>query len=73
MANFGLTATSLIDIWTQAWSSASTSNFHKGMFSFLDRMVPFLSSWGLLFFLFPHGLSSAFEFCKVRDVNKIWK
>ena len=71
MANFGLTATSLVEIWTQAWSSASTSNFHKGMFSFLDRMIPFLSSWGLLFF--SQGLSSTFEFCKVRDVNKIWK
>ena len=71
MANFGLTATSLVEIWTQAWSSASTSNFHKGMFSFLDRMIPFLSSWGLLFF--SQRLSSTFEFCKVRDVNKIWK
>ena len=28
MANFGLTATSLSEIWTPAWSSASTSRFH---------------------------------------------
>ena len=31
MANFGLTATSLFEIWTPAWSSASTSRFHKGI------------------------------------------
>ena len=64
MANFGLTATSLVDIWTQAWSSASTSNFHKGMFSFLDRMVPFLSSWGLFFFFFPMDFLPPLNFVK---------
>ena len=40
MVNFGLTATSLFKIWTPAWSSASTSRFHKGSsLSFLDRLV----------------------------------
>ena len=39
MVNFGLTTTSLFKIWTSAWSSASTSRFHKGSF-FL-----FLTDW----------------------------
>ena len=40
MVNFGLTATSLFKIWTPAWSSASTSRFHKGSsLSFLDRLI----------------------------------
>ena len=31
MAHFGSTATSLFEIYTPAWSSASTSRFHKGI------------------------------------------
>ena len=51
MVNFGLTTTSLFKIWTPAWSSASTSRFHKGsFFSFLDRLVLFLSSLRLFYF-----------------------
>ena len=53
MANFGFTVTSLIEIWIPA----GTGRFHKGTFSFLDRMVLFLSSLALVFFstkgLFP--------------------
>ena len=52
MANFVLTATSLFEIWTPAWSSATASRFHGGFFSFLARMVLFFSSLGLYFFLF---------------------
>ena len=45
MVNFGLTTTSLFKIWTPAWSSASTSRFHKGSF-FL-----FLTDWYSCFLL----------------------
>ena len=51
------------------WSSASTSHFHKGFFSFLDRMVLFLISLGLFFlwfFLFT-GFSFAFDFSMSKD------
>ena len=34
LANFSSTGTSLIEILTPAWSSASTSHFHKGIFFF---------------------------------------
>ena len=34
IAIFDLTAASLFEIWTLAWSSVSTSRFHKGIFSF---------------------------------------
>lgn len=71
MANFGLTATSLFEIWTPAWSSARTSGFHKGIFSFLVRMVVFLSSLGLFFSLFYQGLSSAFDFFMSKDFSII--
>ena len=51
MVNFDLTATSIFKLWTPAWSSASTSRFHKGIFfSFLDRLVLFLSSLSLFYF-----------------------
>ena len=30
MVNFGLTASPLFKIWTPAWSSTSTSRFHRG-------------------------------------------
>ena len=35
---------------TPTWSFVSTSLFHKGFFSFLDRMLLFLSSYFLFFF-----------------------
>ena len=46
--------------------------FTKDVFPFLDRMVLFLSSKGLLvfFFLFYQGLSSAFDFSPSRDFSK---
>ena len=43
LANFGSTGTSLFEIWTSAW---------RNIFSFLDRMLLFLSSLGLLSFSF---------------------
>ena len=51
------------------WSTASTSHFHKGFFSFLDRMVLFLISLGLFFlwFFFFTGLSFAFDFSMSKD------
>ena len=64
MVNFGLTATSLFKIWTPAWSSASTSRFHKGSpLSFLDRLVLSLF-WqiGTLSFFFEHLFFSFFLF-----------
>ena len=67
MANFVLTATSLFEIWTPAWSFATASRFHEGFFSFLARVVLFLSSLGLYFFLFHQGLSSAFDFSMSKD------
>ena len=79
VANFGQKATSLFEIWTPAQSSASTSRFHKGFFSFLDRIVLFLSSFRLFLFLFVfvfvffyQGLSSAFGLSMSKDfsINK---
>ena len=87
MANFGLTATFMFEIWTPACSSANTSRFH--IFHFLDRMVLFLSSLGLFFPFLPRNFfrlwffhkqrsfqkqrASTCELSKVRGVNKIWK
>ena len=98
MANFGLTATSLFEIWTPAWSSDSTSRFHIGIF------ILFLTEWSSLacsffccccFFVlfcfvfftkdfvpllifheqrfFHEQRASICQFCRVRDLNKIWK
>ena len=88
MANFGLTATSLFFVLcSPARSSASTSRFHKLIqFLFLTEWC-FLSSLGLFLFFFSffttdflslsifsnEQIDSTSEFCKVRDVNKIWK
>ena len=47
--------------------------FTKDVFPFLDRMVLFLSSKGLLvfcFFLFYQGLSSAFDFSRAEIFPK---
>ena len=82
MAKTGLTTTSLFEIWTSTWSYVSTNRYHKAIFSFLDRMVLFLSSLGLFFFLFFYQRLLIFPWAKifpweksfqVRDVNKIWK
>ena len=59
---FCLDAISLLEIWTPAWSSVNTSRIHQGLFPVLERIILFLSSLGLLFFLFYQGLSSAFYF-----------
>ena len=70
MANFGLTATFMFEIWTPECSSASTSRFHKGIFfSFLDRMVLFLSSLGLFFPFFYQGLSFVSGFSMNKDLS----
>ena len=78
MANFGWTATSLFEIWTPAWSFVITSLFNKGNFSFLYRMVLFLSSLGLFFFFlfsffvvvfFYQGLFSALDFSVSKDFS----
>ena len=51
MAKFDSTVTSLFEMWTPAWSSASTNrSLLRYFFSFLERMVLFLSSLGLFFF-----------------------
>ena len=87
MANFGLTATSLFFVLcSPARSSASTSRFHKLIFSLLDRMVLSFFFGPVSFFFFSffttdflslsifsnEQIDSTSEFCKVRDVNKIW-
>ena len=86
MANFGLTATSLFFVLcSPARSSASTSRVHKLIFSLLDRMVLsfffgpvsfffslFLPRTFFRFWFFHEQIDSTSEFCKVRDVNKIW-
>ena len=73
MANFGWTATSLFEIWTPAWSFVITSLFYKGNFSFLYRMVLFLSSLGLFFlfsfFFFYQGLFFALDFSVSKDFS----
>ena len=59
MANFGLTATSLFEIWTPAWSSASTSRFHKGICFlssknfFSSFFFPFFTKVSLPLLIFP--------------------
>ena len=65
MANFGLTATSLFEIWTPVWSSASTSHFHKGIFLSLTEWYSFpwvCFSFLSFFFFFYQGLYSVFDF-----------
>ena len=53
MANFGLTATSLFEIWTPAWSSANTGRFNKGSFFFSWQNVTLSFFFGPVFvFLF---------------------
>ena len=70
---------------TPAWSSASTSRFHKGIFFFIWQWYPFFLSLGLFFFpfffsrtffriwFFHKQRAFPYKFFKVRDVNKIWK
>ena len=68
MANFGLTATFMFEIWTPACSSANTSRFH--IFHFLDRMVLFLSSLGLFFPFFYQGISSVSGFSIIKGLSR---
>ena len=68
MAKTGLTTTSLFEIWTSTWSYVSTNRCHKAIFSFLDRMVLFLSSLGLFFF-FPFLLPKTFDFSMSKDFS----
>ena len=82
MAKFGLTATSLFEIWTPAWSSASTGRFNKGSFFFSWQNVTlsfffgpvfvFLFCFVLIYFVFYMRLSSAFDFSRSKDfsINK---
>ena len=79
MAHFGSTATSLFEIYTPAWSSASTSRFHKGI-CFLSWQNFFLLSFFLFLlrslfrsWFFHKQRASTSEFYKVHDVNRIWK
>ena len=79
MAHFGSTATSLFEIYTPAWSSASTSRFHKGI-CFLSWQNFFLLSFFLFLlrslfrsWFFHKQRASTCEFYKVHDVNRIWK
>ena len=71
MANFGLTATSLFEIWTPAVQVAFTKEFYS--FLIVDRMVLFLSYSGLFFFLFffYQGLSSAFDFSISKELLRV--
>ena len=66
MANFGFTVTSLIEIWIPA----GTGRFHKGTFSFLDRMVLFLSSLALVFFFLPRACSPFWFFHEQRFFHR---
>ena len=81
IADFGLTATSLFEIWTPAWSSASTGRFNKGSFFFSWQNVTLSFFFGPVFvfiiiiyfvFFFYHRLSSAFDFSMSKDfsINK---
>ena len=55
---------------TPTWSFVSTSLFHKGFFSFLDRMLLFLSSYFLFFFSFYYqGISFAIDFPMSKDFS----
>ena len=72
MAKFGWTATSLFEIWTPAWSSDITCLFYKGNFSFLYRMVLFLSSLGH-FFLFSFFFTKDFFPLLIVPLAKIFR
>ena len=75
VVNFGLTATSMLETWTPAQSFASTGRCHEEFFSFLDRMVLFLSFFFgpkfLFHFFFDQGLSSAFDFSMGKELPRV--
>ena len=74
LANFSSTGTSSIEILTPAWSSASTSHFHKGIFffSWQNGTLSFFFRPAFFFFPFYQGLPSAFDFSISKDfsINK---
>ena len=86
MANFALTATSLLEIWTPAWRFACTSRFHKIIFLiFSTEWYSFFLFWTHIFY---QGLSLVFDFSMsnglsiskelprvsfVHDLNKVRK
>ena len=73
MAHFGLTVTSLVKFRHQHEAPLVQVVFTKEFFSLLDRVVPFLSQFGPVFyFFFFQGLSSAFDFSMSKDfsINK---
>ena len=78
MAHFGLTVTSLVKSRHQHEAPLVQVVFTKEFFFLLDRVVPFLSQFGPVFFFFcffffiSQGLSSAFDFSMSKDfsINK---
>ena len=71
LANFSSTGTSSIEILTPAWSSASASHFHKGIF-FFSWQNGTLSSLGLLSVFFPWDFLQLliFPWAKIFSKNK---
>ena len=69
MAIFGLTATSMFEIWTPAWSSATTNCFKRDFFLILTELSFFFEP--VFFLLFHQGLSSALYFCFSNDFSLI--
>ena len=76
----------MFEIWTPAWTSATTNRFKRDFFLILTKLSFFFEP--VFFLLFYRGLSSAFdfcfsndfflnqrdsmsEFCKVHDVGKL--
>ena len=72
-ANFVMTVTvtSLFEIWTPGGATPVVVASTKELFSFLERMVLFLSSLGLFFFyfFFYPRLSFAFDFSMSKDLS----
>ena len=71
MAIFGLTATSMFEIWTPAWSSATTNRFKRDFFSYLDRTFALLWACFFFFSFFTKGFLPLFDFCFSNDFSLI--
>ena len=67
MTNFGLTATSLFEIWTPAWSSTSTCGFHRGVVSYLESFCSL--DWFCVFLLWASSFFFFLFFFLTNDVS----
>ena len=69
-SNFDLTANSLFEIWTPAWSSTSISRFNKEFFLFSWQNGTLSFFFGPVFFLIfsPRNFFRYWFFCMSKDI-----